>query len=112
VTRAGIVVFLAAAALSPALEASRSRIEERVRQAAAVRLGLAAEDLRIVSSDERIWPDRSLGCGRRGLMEPEPTPGYLFVLDVDGQRQTYHADRAGRIVRCPAAGKPLGPIQR
>lgn len=110
--RAGIVAVFAAAALSPALEASRSRIEDRVRQAAAAALGLPAEDLRLVSSDERTWPDRSLGCGRRGFVEPAPTPGYVFVLDVDGRRQTYHADRAGRIVRCPAAGKPLGPIQR
>lgn len=110
--RAGIVAVLAAAALSPALEVSRSRIEARVRQAAAARLGLPAEDLRVVSWDERTWPDRSLGCGRRGLTEPEPTPGYVFVLDADGRRQTYHADRAGRIVRCPAGGKPLGPIQR
>jgi hypothetical protein len=110
--RAGIVAVFAAAALSPSLELSRSRIEERVRQAAAVRLGLPAADLRVVSSDERTWPDRSLGCGRRGLTEPEPTPGYAFVLDVDGRPQTYHTDRTGRIVRCPAAGKPLGPIQR
>jgi hypothetical protein len=95
----------------PAL--TRSEMEDRVRKEAAVRLGLSAEDLRVAAWDERTWPDRHLGCAaRRGLAEPEPTPGYVFVLDADGRRQAYHTDRAGRIVYCPSAAKRLGPILR
>lgn len=111
------VVFAGASAQAatpsavPAL--TRSEIEDRVRKAAAVQLGVSADDLRVSSWDERTWPDRHLGCAaRRGLTEPEPTPGYLFVLDADGRRQAYHTDRAGRIVYCPSVAKRLGPILR
>src|SRR6185503_13719084 len=100
----------AAPSVVPAL--TRSEIEDRVRKDAAVRLGVSEDGLRVAAWDERTWPDRHLGCAaRRGLSEPEPTPGYRFVVEVAGTRQSYHTDRAGRIVRCPAAGKPLGPIQ-
>ena len=101
-----------AAAPNPAAELTKSELEKRVLSAASEGLGIPVSDLRVVSADERTWPDRQLGCAaRRGLSEPEPTPGYRFVLEAAGTRQSYHTDRAGRIVRCPAAGKPLGPIQ-
>jgi hypothetical protein len=101
-----------AATPGPAAFLTKSELEKRVLDAASHRLGLAVTDVRILSADERTWPDRQLGCAaRRGLTEPEPTPGYRFVLEADGTRESYHTDRAGRIVRCPAAGKPLGPIQ-
>jgi hypothetical protein len=91
---------------------TKSELEKRVLSAASDRLGIAVNDLRVLSADERTWPDRHLGCvARRGLSEPEPTPGYRFVVEADGMRQSYHTDRSGRIVRCPAVGKPLGPIQ-
>jgi hypothetical protein len=100
------------AAPSPSVSLTKSELERRVLSAASDRLGIAVSDLRVLSADERTWPDRQLGCAaRRGLSEPEPTPGYRFVVEAEGTRQSYHTDRAGRIVRCPAAGKPLGPIQ-
>jgi len=100
------------AAPSPAVSLTKAELEKRVLSAASDRLGIAVGDLRVLSADERTWPDRQLGCAaRRGLSEPEPTPGYRFVVEAEGTRQSYHTDRAGRIVRCPAAGKPLGPIR-
>ena len=100
------------AAPSPAAELTKSELEKRVLNAASDRLGIAVNDLRVLAADERTWPDRHLGCAaRRGFSEPQPTPGYRFVVEAEGTRQSYHTDRAGRIVRCPAAGKPLGPIQ-
>ena len=108
---AGAPAHAATPSTVPAL--TRSEMEERVRKEAAVRLGVSAGDLRVAAWDERTWPDRHLGCAaRRGLAEPEPTPGYLFVLDADGRRQAYHTDRAGRILYCPSASKRLGPILR
>jgi hypothetical protein len=102
-----------AAAPNPAASLTKSELEKRVLSAASEGLGIPVSDLQVVSADERTWPDRQLGCAaRRGLSEPEPTPGYRFVLEAAGTRQSYHTDRAGRIVRCPGAGKPLGPIQR
>ena len=101
----------AAPSVVPAL--TRSEIEDRVRKDAAVRLGVSEDGLRVAAWDERTWPDRHLGCAaRRGLAEPEPTPGYVFVLDADGRRQAYHTDRTGRILYCPFPAKRLGPILR
>ena len=100
------------AAPNLAAELTKSELEKRVLNAASDRLGIAVNDLRVLAADERTWPDRHLGCAaRRGFSEPQPTPGYRFVVEAEGTRQSYHTDRAGRIVRCPAAGKPLGPIQ-
>jgi hypothetical protein len=97
---------------SPAASLTKSELAKRVLSAASDHLGIAVNDLRVLSADERTWPDRHLGCAaRRGLSEPEPTPGYRFVVEAEGTRQSYHTDLSGRIVRCPTARKPLGPIQ-
>jgi hypothetical protein len=112
---AAVIAGAAAHAATPSAvpPLTRSEIEDRVRREAAFRLGVPADDLRVSSWDERTWPDRHLGCAaRHGLVEPEPTPGFRFVLDADGRRQAYHTDRAGRIVYCPSAAKRLGPILR
>jgi len=110
-----VVAAAAAEAATPSAvpALTRAEMEERVLKEAAVRLGVSADDLRVAARDERTWPDRHLGCAaRRGLAEPEPTPGYLFILDADGRRQAYHTDRTGRILFCPSAAKRLGPILR
>ena len=107
----GAAAHAAAPSAVPAL--TRSEMEDRVRKDAAVRLGVSEDGLRVAAWDERTWPDRQLGCAaRRGLAEPEPTPGYLFILDADGRRQAYHTDRTGRILFCPSSARRLGPILR
>jgi hypothetical protein len=101
------------AAPKPDKELSKEETETLVRQALSARLAIAGDAVRVLGSESRTWPDRRLGCGgRRGLEEPVRVPGYRFVIEADGQRHTYHSDRSGRVLRCDAPPKPVGPITR
>jgi hypothetical protein len=110
-----VVAALSGAGAQGALPEQRTQaeMEHLVRDDLATRLSMAADGARVVESTERTWPDRRLGCpGRPGLEEPVPIPGYAFVLEAAGKRYAYHTDRAGRIVRCSSARKPLAPVSR
>lgn len=93
-------------------ERSAGQVAAQIKADLAQRLGVAADQIEVASTGERTWPDQGLGCAaRKGLYEPAPTPGYIVVLVYAGQRYEYHADRAGRFLRCDAPAKPLGPIR-
>ena len=78
---------------------------------AASQEAVTTDHVRVVEEHDRVWPDDDLGCvARKGLLEPSSIPGYAFVLDVDGRRFEYHADRAGRFKRCPPAKPRTRPI--
>ena len=75
----------------------------------AARAKVDAAAVAVVREEDRVWDDDDLGCpARKGLREPQPVPGYLFVVEAGGQTLEYHADRMGRIKRCPPA-KPRSP---
>jgi len=94
-------------------EMSQADTEKLVKADLAKRLKLPEESLKVVEVSQRTWPDQLLGCrARRGVQEPTPVPGYLFVLEAAGMRHTYHADRQGHMARCDAPPKPLAPIMR
>ncbi|MDH4064196.1 MAG: hypothetical protein OEW19_07325 [Acidobacteriota bacterium] len=82
-----------------------------VTKDAASQEAVTTDHVRVVEEHDRVWPDDDLGCvARKGLLEPSSIPGYAFVLDVDGRRFEYHADRAGRFKRCPPAKPRTRPI--
>ena len=96
-----------------ALGLSQPEMESRARRDLSARLGVALGDVRVVASEARTWPDRSLGClMRRGVEEPVPVPGFRIVLEADGVRETYHTDRGGRILRCETKSRRLLPMLR
>lgn len=95
----------------PVVELSQEQTELKVREDVARRLRLPVAEVRIVESAPRIWPDRGLGCvARRGVFEPMDVPGFRVVAEARSRRFIYHTDRYGRLMRCPSAPKPLGPI--
>jgi hypothetical protein len=56
------------------------------------RLGVAAEQVRVVSSDEVTWPDGSLGCPEPGMHYTQAlVPGRRTVLEVGGKQYAYHS---------------------
>jgi len=59
-------------------------------------------DLIVVQSVEAVdWPDSSLGCPQEGYMYAQAiTPGFLIVLDVEGQTFEYHTDLDDYVVLC------------
>lgn len=57
--------------------------------------------VQVLSFEPRTWPDSSLGCPQPGQVYLDVlTPGYLAVVEIDGQRFEYHADERGNLVRC------------
>jgi hypothetical protein len=65
-------------------------------------LGVAPEAVRIVSVEARDWPDTALGCPRPGEVYAEViTPGFLIVVEADGETIEFHSDQRDNVVRCP-----------
>lgn len=52
---------------------------------------IAEEEIEVVRVEEVEWPDGSLGCPKEGEMYSQAiVPGYLVVLEVDGEELYYH----------------------
>ena len=58
----------------------------------ATRLGVAADEIEVVSHVEMEWPDASVGCPQPGMRYAQVlTNGTLTVLSVAGTEYRYHA---------------------
>jgi len=101
-----------ATAATPSAALSQTAIEDLVTSDLATLLKLPAGQIQINSTVARTWNDQGLGCARKGLYEPAPTPGYELTLTSNGQTFRYHTDLHGRIIRCIESSKRLGPISR
>lgn len=83
-----------AGAAADAIAAARAELAER--------LGVAAAELVLVSSDEMEWPDACLGSAAADEMCAQVvTPGWLVVLRAPGAELLYEVrtDETGSIVR-------------
>ena len=87
------------------------------RQDLGVRLlGLAlrtedAEEMVLVSFEETVWSDRSLGCPKPDTeYVDEETPGFKILLAVGDERYTYHTDLGRNVVLC-LEGEPAPPLE-
>jgi hypothetical protein len=81
-------------------EASQALLEQALADLAD-RTGLAATAIRVVSVEEVEWSDTSLGCPEEGMMYAQViTPGYLIILEAEGQQYEYHADDEVTVTLC------------
>jgi hypothetical protein len=72
------------------------------------RLSIAGTDIRVVSAEEVVWPDSSLGCPQAGMAYAQIlTPGYLVVLEYAGNQYEYHAGKGQEVFYCP---NPTAPV--
>ena len=69
--------------------------------------------VRVVEAHEVRWASSALGCPGPGQSYLDVlTPGYLVVLEIEGQAYRYHAGRTGAPFLCPEgrseppAGRP------
>lgn len=63
--------------------------------------GVAADQITVVSVDPTEWPDASLGCPQEGMMYAQViTPGFLVILEAQGQQYEYHTDQGANVVLC------------
>ena len=82
---------------------------ERAKEDLVQATGAASDAITVVSTEEMEWSDTSLGCPDPDTMYAQViTPGYLIVLESDGNTFNYHtaADPAGPIVQCTEDGTP------
>lgn len=86
-----------AAPVSPGSEAAQATaIADLAKQT-----GVPADQITVVSVDPMEWPDTSLGCPQEGMMYAQViTPGYLIVLETQGQQYEYHTDQGTNVVLC------------
>jgi hypothetical protein len=69
------------------------------RQTLAFRLGLSMEHIRLIDIQPQEWPDACLGLAQAGQICAQViTPGYLVVLEVNGDEYAYRTDQAGSLV--------------
>lgn len=70
-----------------------SEIAEKVRQALSAKAGIALNQIQVVSVEPVEWPDGCLGIRTRGVAcVAVITPGYLVLLEANGQTFEFHTD--------------------
>jgi len=73
--------------------------------AAAERLGVDADLMKLLYVESRDWPDSSLGCPQTGMMYAQViTPGWLVLISGSGQVLEYHTDANQNLVLCRSFG--------
>jgi hypothetical protein len=74
---------------------------EQARADLAERLGVAVDDVTVVSSEEVTWPDSSLGCPQPGMMYAQVlTDGSRMLLSAGGRTYEYHSGGQGAPFLC------------
>jgi hypothetical protein len=74
----------------------------------AVRLGVDAGSISVVSAEEVTWPDRSLGCPQPDMLYAQVlTNGSRIVLEHDGTRYAYHSGAGRGPFYCAAPSAPV-----
>lgn len=63
--------------------------------------GINESSVTLVKTEEKIWPDSSLGCPEPGMFYIQVlTPGYLIILEAGGKNFRYHTDLKERVTLC------------
>jgi hemin uptake protein HemP len=77
------------------------KVLDTVRADLGKRTGAKPEAMKVVRSEEVVFGDGSLGCGRPGQSYTQATvPGYRVVLVAEGKEYDYRVTRRGSFVLC------------
>jgi len=81
------------------LPAEGSAVESAAVQTLAETLGVSADTISVVSSEAVEWPDSCLGVSDPEVMCASViTPGFLVLLEADGQSYELHTNEDGSVV--------------
>lgn len=70
---------------------SISEAEQEAVKLAVSRLGVSSEDVRIISSEEAMWPDTSLGMPEQGIIYAQMlVEGYRVKLSINDRILEIH----------------------
>jgi hypothetical protein len=68
------------------------------------RLAVPVTAVKVVSVDQKMWPDSSIGCPKPGQgYLTVIVPGYQIILEASGKKFDYHADDKGTVFLCEQA---------
>jgi hypothetical protein len=86
----------------------RDEVDLAIADAADER-GITEEEIEVIRAEEVEWPDGALGCPEEGEMYTQAiVPGYLVVLEVDGEEIFYHGAQGEPPFHCE---DPQSPTQ-
>lgn len=90
-------------------DAAAMPLVEKTREHLARKLSLSTDHISIFSVEAVTWPDATLGCSPAKTMNTKPTsqaatPGYLILLEANGQTYSYHTDHTERVILCEIRG--------
>lgn len=77
---------------SGVVEAGLAPLVEQAKADLAARLGIAVDEITVVSAEAVVWPDGSLGCPQPGMAYTQVlVEGAKIVLWAEGRTWPYHA---------------------
>ena len=92
---------------APGNPETQPKMEVLAKEDLANRLEIAMDEIVTVSIELVEWSDGSLGCAERGMMYIQVlTPGYLILLESDGEQFEYHTDTNINVILCED-GRPV-----
>jgi hypothetical protein len=102
--------------LSPAQAIAKTEVKlpkpvaDAVAQAAAPLLKVSANQVELLSFEQKTWPDGCLGlASNTEFCTTVLTPGWLVVVGANQQRLTYRTNETGSVVRLDTAASNLQP---
>lgn len=76
---------------------------------AAEERGITEEEIEVVRAEEVEWPDGARGCPEEDELYTQAiVPGYLVVLDVEGEERHYHGAEGEAPFHCEDPQEPTG----
>lgn len=83
----------------PLQEGTNTLIVGYAKRDLARELGVSADNIQLVESVSREWPDGCLGIKKEGESCTQAiTPGYQIVLEADGIEYTYRTNANGSLI--------------
>ena len=66
------------------------------------------QDVEVVSAEQMLWPDSSLGCPMDGMMYTQAiVSGYLIELEANGNSYELHTDTGNKVILCTVNNEKL-----
>lgn len=82
---------------------------DKAKNDLAQRLSISITQINVVDAKAVTWSNSSLGCPQPGMAYAEVlTPGYLILLNANGQNYEYHAGKGPDVLYCE---NPLPPVE-
>ena len=85
---------------------TRNPLITQAKEDLAERLGMPTTEIKLLSFEEVVWPDASLGCPQPGWRYKQvPSDGALIRLSVEGQVYDYHSGGSRGVFLCEISTK-------